>query len=176
MARKIEIDGNSIGCREDLFASLREQLASEDFIGSNLDALYDVLTESPEPIEVEFRDMGKLRAALGGYTDRLLRVLMDCQAVCGGEPDEHVGQNGGASMRGVPQNGRPGEPGVQSNGSDEHVGQNGGASMHDAPQNGRPGETGAQSSGSDEHSGQNGGASMYGVPQNGEPGEPGAQK
>ena len=83
MARKIEIDGNCIGSREELFASLREQLDSEDFIGNNLDALYDVLTESPEPVEVEFRNMGKIRAALGGYTDRLLRVLMDCQAKCG---------------------------------------------------------------------------------------------
>ena len=87
MARKIEIDGNDINCREDLFASLRDQLQSEDFIGNNLDALYDVLTESPEPVEVEFRNMGQIRAALGDYTDRLLRVLMDCQAKCSEKRD-----------------------------------------------------------------------------------------
>lgn len=87
MARKLVIDGNEIEDRGTLFASLREQLSAEDFIGNNLDALYDVLTERPDPIEVEFRNMGAVRAALGDYTDRLLRVLMDCQAACCGETD-----------------------------------------------------------------------------------------
>lgn len=76
--KKLVIDGDRIKSREDLFASLKEQLQEEDFTGSNLDALYDVLTQSGEPIEAQICNPGALRASLGDYTDRLLRVLWDC--------------------------------------------------------------------------------------------------
>lgn len=75
--KKIIIDGNKIGSREELFASLKEQLPSEGFYGNNLDALADVLSELAEPVEAEIIGPGALRAALGEYADRLLRVLWD---------------------------------------------------------------------------------------------------
>lgn len=77
---KLVIDGNKIESREQLFGSLREQLGAEELIGSNLDALYDILTQKAEVPEVEIRNYGALCEHLGAYAQRLLRVLGDVQS------------------------------------------------------------------------------------------------
>ena len=79
--KKIVIDGNKIKNREDLYASLKMQLMSEDFIGNNLDALADVLTESPEPVEAEIIAEEALWEALGNYAWRLMQVLRLCGCI-----------------------------------------------------------------------------------------------
>lgn len=77
--KKILIDGNVIETREELFCSLKEQMGSETFVGNNLDALYDVLKEHGEPVELEIRNMGGLRDSLGNYVERLVRVFFEYQ-------------------------------------------------------------------------------------------------
>lgn len=92
MAKKIVIDAKQIQSRKELFACLKEQLGAQDFIGNNLDALHDVLTEQKEPVEVELRGLDELRASLGAYADRFLRVLEDCRAVCAMPQEEQAGR------------------------------------------------------------------------------------
>lgn len=77
--KKIVIDGDRIKNRQELFACLKRQLPSENFIGNNLDALYDVLTECAEPMEIEIREMDMLQEKLGSYAQRLVRVLNEYQ-------------------------------------------------------------------------------------------------
>lgn len=77
--RKIVIDGKRIANREELFACLREQLPSENFTGNNLDALYDVLTECAQKVEVEILEMDILQEKLGTYVEKFVRVLNEYQ-------------------------------------------------------------------------------------------------
>lgn len=75
--RKIVIDGNKIDSRETLFAVLKEQLQTEDFIGNNLDALHDVLTEFGETVELEVKNPGAFTESLGEYASRFLCMFRD---------------------------------------------------------------------------------------------------
>ncbi len=80
MGKKIVIDGAKIRDRAGLFATVKAQLGDEAFLGSNLDALHDVLSAKKEPVRVELRDVESLRESLGSYADRFFRVLSDCGA------------------------------------------------------------------------------------------------
>lgn len=76
--RKICIDGALIHSREELFDSIRSEMPDLGLIGNNLDALYDVLSESSEPLEVELRQFGELKEHLGeDYVNRLMQMLND---------------------------------------------------------------------------------------------------
>lgn len=75
---KIVIDGTKVNDKKSLFKLLKEQIPSDEFYGNNLDALYDVLTDLPEPADIEIKDAEALVAALGKeYSARLMRVLRD---------------------------------------------------------------------------------------------------
>lgn len=75
--KKIVIDGDKIDSRETLFAVVKEQLQAEDFIGNNLDALHDVLSEFGEPVELEVKNLGAFTESLGEYASRFLCVFRD---------------------------------------------------------------------------------------------------
>ena len=77
-ADRIIIDGNRIGSREELFDALRMQLGENRLIGSNLDALHDVLTSLTHHTVIEIRGGQKLEEALGDYWKRLMWLLNDC--------------------------------------------------------------------------------------------------
>ena len=75
---RITIDGSHIESREHLFQSLREQIGEDRLIGSNLDALYDVLTAFTEYTELEVFYEDRLTSNLGDYWKKLLWVINDC--------------------------------------------------------------------------------------------------
>lgn len=75
--KEILLDGKEIRSRADLYRSLKAQLNSDHFTGNNLDALYDILTEEKERVQVRIVRPEALRASLGDYLDRLMRVLLD---------------------------------------------------------------------------------------------------
>ena len=62
-----------------LHALLARQLDFPAWYGANLDALYDLLTERTEPIDLVLTDPRALRFQLGKDYDRFLRVLRDAQ-------------------------------------------------------------------------------------------------
>ena len=57
---------------------LAKELAFPAWYGSNLDALYDCLTEMRE-MEVEFRDTAEMLMALGRYGEKLLEVFREAE-------------------------------------------------------------------------------------------------
>ena len=71
---RIVIDGNHIDSIETFFHILRSQLGEDGLIGSNLDALHDVLTS----ITIEIRNQAKLADTLGDYWKRIFWLLSDC--------------------------------------------------------------------------------------------------
>ena len=75
---RIIIDGSCIGSREEFFEALRQQIGADLLIGSNLDALYDMLTSLTVHTVIEIHDETKLAAVLGDYWKKVLWMLNDC--------------------------------------------------------------------------------------------------
>ena len=73
------INGKRVTDRESLFRLLREKLNLPADCGNNLDAVYDVLTEPGKARIVILKNEALLRAALGDYAERLLRMLEDAE-------------------------------------------------------------------------------------------------
>ena len=56
---------------------LQERLELPDYYGRNLDALFDLLTEWAEPLEILFVRWGMVEANLGLYAEALGEALLD---------------------------------------------------------------------------------------------------
>ena len=72
----ITIDGLSIKKKEDFYANIKTELNVPEYFGNNLDALYDILTEHPDHLQIEFLHYDRMRAQLGApFCQKLLQVL-----------------------------------------------------------------------------------------------------
>lgn len=71
------LDGEAIKTREQLHETLQRELELPDWYGKNLDALYDCLTDSHDPISIEFQNLDALAAHLGRYARALEQVIRD---------------------------------------------------------------------------------------------------
>ena len=71
------LDGNRIKNAQDMHAAYAEALELPEYYGANLDALFDVLTETTEEIGVILVNNEKLAEALGHRWTALLRLLVD---------------------------------------------------------------------------------------------------
>ena len=69
------INGKRVTDRESLHALLREKLNLPADCGSNLDAVYDVLTDPGKERIITLKHEDLLREQLGDYGERLLRML-----------------------------------------------------------------------------------------------------
>ena len=74
---EIEIDLASVKNKEDLHALLKNMLDFPDYYGRNLDALYDVLTESGDGWNIIFYNSKFARYRLGKYFDALCRLCRE---------------------------------------------------------------------------------------------------
>ena len=77
--------GQEIRTREELHKTLSQQLGFPDYYGNNLDALFDILTMTAEPISIQIYAPERLEANLGRYYSLFLAVLQDA-----GEENAHV--------------------------------------------------------------------------------------
>lgn len=75
--KNVILDGRQIHNREELFESIWGQLQSEVFVGNNLDAFYDALTENSQNIELIFEERELLQQTLGDYFQRFLKVYRE---------------------------------------------------------------------------------------------------
>ena len=73
----IILDGASMESREALHDQLQNRLPLPAWYGRNLDALYDCLTDCPEPLTILLRNEPAARISLGTYGEKLFRVLED---------------------------------------------------------------------------------------------------
>ncbi len=71
------INAKRVTDRDSLHALLREKLNLPADCGSNLDAVYDLLTEPGKDRIITVKHEALLRQRLGDYADRLLRMLDD---------------------------------------------------------------------------------------------------
>lgn len=74
----ITMDGTSIKNKNDFYQNIKKELNAPEYFGNNLDALYDILTEQPDIIQIEFLHYDLIRKHLGNsFCQKLLRVLQD---------------------------------------------------------------------------------------------------
>ena len=73
------LDGTEINDRAALHAALAAQLGFPARYGRNLDALYDLLTESPDAYHIVIEHADALENALGGYYRRFRETLADAR-------------------------------------------------------------------------------------------------
>lgn len=71
------VDGRSISDKVTLHAYLKEQCKFPEYYGNNLDALYDVLTDREEPLEIHIENAEELKERLCGYGEAFLETLED---------------------------------------------------------------------------------------------------
>ena len=60
----ITIDGLSIKKKEDFYANIKTELNVPEYFGNNLDALYDILTEHPDHLQIEFLHYDRMRSSI----------------------------------------------------------------------------------------------------------------
>lgn len=77
---RVIIDGKNIKDKLSLHAYLKEQCNFPDYYGNNLDALYDVLTDRTEPLEIVLEHAEELKEILCGYGEAFIEALQDAAA------------------------------------------------------------------------------------------------
>lgn len=78
----VVIDGRKMTDKATLHAYLKEQCKLPEYYGNNLDALYDVLTDRPEPLEIRLEYAQELKEILCGYGEAFIETLEDAAASC----------------------------------------------------------------------------------------------
>ena len=73
----LTVDARDFVTRHDTHCALRAALVTENYWGSNLDALHDCLTSIFEPTTVVIKNWSAAARHLGEYADRLWHVLDD---------------------------------------------------------------------------------------------------
>ena len=78
---KIKINGLDIDDKRDFYQAIGDQIDLPEYFGANLDALYDVISESYPDLTVEFIHYKELEDHLGSrFLRRLKRMLEDAGA------------------------------------------------------------------------------------------------
>ena len=77
---QVIIDGRMITDKVMLHAYLKEQCNFPEYYGNNLDALYDVLTDRSEPLEIVVENADELKEILCGYGEAFIETLQDAAA------------------------------------------------------------------------------------------------
>lgn len=74
---RYEIDLTGVADHDGLHALLRQTLPLPEWYGNNLDALYDVLSEGTEPMEIIFRNADRADESMADYLQALRRMGVD---------------------------------------------------------------------------------------------------
>jgi len=75
MRKQVHLDGREILSKEMLHDRLQESLSLPDYYGRNLDALFDLLTETGEELTLSISYVEQLEKNLGIYAWFLQRAL-----------------------------------------------------------------------------------------------------
>lgn len=76
---KAELDGRLMTDREAAHSHLARQLRFPAYYGRNLDALYDLLMENGNPLEITFYYSEEMKNHLGSYGSTLLHTLLEAE-------------------------------------------------------------------------------------------------
>lgn len=75
----VVLDGREMTDKQTAHEYIARQMKFPSYYGRNLDALYDLLTEYSEPIEIEVTHCDELKAQLGVYGSTLLHTLQEAE-------------------------------------------------------------------------------------------------
>ncbi len=78
--REIIIDASRFTDRADVHELLKEALKSDNYIGSNLDALHVALTSITVDTRIILRNLYSARKTLGGYAETIAEVFAAASA------------------------------------------------------------------------------------------------
>lgn len=78
----VVLDGRKMTDKRTLHNYLKEQCGFPEYYGNNLDALYDVLTDREEPLEIHLEYAQELKEVLCGYGEAFIETLEDAAANC----------------------------------------------------------------------------------------------
>ena len=78
--RKITVDASDFTDKKATHAALRKAIGSQDYIGSNLDALEDVLTSIGKKTRITLKNFNKAEEQIGDYAETLALVLASSAA------------------------------------------------------------------------------------------------
>jgi len=95
--KKYFIDLSGVSDRDGFHRRLQESIPVPDWYGNNLDALYDVLTEMPEPVQIRILGWQELAEAEPLYFDRVRRVFRDAHRETPGLDTVFEEKNGAGS-------------------------------------------------------------------------------
>ena len=77
---QVIIDGRNMKDKQTLHVYLKEQCKFPEYYGNNLDALYDVLTDREEPLEIKLEHADELKEIHCGYGEAFIETLEDAAA------------------------------------------------------------------------------------------------
>ena len=75
----IRLDASKMKTRSEAHPYLKEKLSFPEYYGGNLDALYDVLTESDEPARIEISFEGAENPSLIHALLDMINVIMEAE-------------------------------------------------------------------------------------------------
>lgn len=87
----VVLDGRKMTDKITLHNYLKEQCKFPEYYGNNLDALYDVLTDREEPLEIRLEHAQELKEVLCGYGEAFIETLEDAAASCPGVSVQIIG-------------------------------------------------------------------------------------
>lgn len=73
--KELTIDGKYMKSKEAMYVHLTRVFSLPSYFGNNLDALWDILTESEESTKINFLNVDLTRKYLGDYGERLIGLL-----------------------------------------------------------------------------------------------------
>ena len=76
----VTLDGRKMTDKAALHEYVKEQLHLPEYYGKNLDALYDVLTDREELLEIQLYYAQELKEVLCGYGEAFIETLQDAAA------------------------------------------------------------------------------------------------
>lgn len=76
---RIIIDGDKMTSVQEVHEFLKQVLDFPEYYGNNLNALWDMLTDAVEPIEIHLINQNKFRDNLGQDAETFIDVFRDAQ-------------------------------------------------------------------------------------------------
>ena len=76
---KVILDGKYMKNKKLVHLYIKFQLESNQYFGSNLDALWDVLSTYSEPIKIGLINKDKLIENMGDYGESIIKVFQDAE-------------------------------------------------------------------------------------------------
>lgn len=76
---ELRLKGSDLTDRQQLHQEIARQLQLPDYYGENLDALWDVLTEWSQPLQIIVEKSDVLTRQMGGYGEMVLQLFQEAE-------------------------------------------------------------------------------------------------